>query len=53
MQLQEWLVERYRARLRLDGERDDGEKEDDLITAFRCELRAALQRCWQWRAGLS
>ena len=42
VQLQEWLVERYRARLRLEGERDDGEKEDDLITAFRCELRAAL-----------
>ena len=42
VQLQEWLVERYRARLRLEGERDDGEKEEDLITAFRCELRAAL-----------
>ena len=42
VQLQEWLVERYRARLRLEGERDDGEKEDDLVTAFRCELRAAL-----------
>ena len=42
VQLQEWLVERYRARLRLEGDREDGEKEDDLITAFRCELRAAL-----------
>jgi hypothetical protein len=42
VQLQEWLVERYRARLRLEGERDDGEQEDELITAFRCELRAAL-----------
>jgi hypothetical protein len=42
VQLQEWLVERYRARLRLEGDRDDGEEEDDLITAFRCELRAAL-----------
>ena len=28
VQLQEWLVERYRARLRLEGERDDGEQED-------------------------
>ena len=35
-------MECYRARLRLEGERDDGEKEDDLITAFRCELRASL-----------
>jgi len=42
VRLQEWLVERYRARLRLEGERDDGMDEDDLITAFRCELRAAL-----------
>ena len=42
VRLQEWVMERYRARLRLEGERDDGEKEDDLITAFRCELRAAL-----------
>ena len=42
VQLQEWLVERYRARLRLEGERDDGQDEDDLITAFRCELRVAL-----------
>ena len=42
VQLQEWLIEQYRARLRLEGDRDDGEEEDDLITAFRCELRAAL-----------
>jgi hypothetical protein len=42
VQLQEWLVQQYRARLRLEGEREDGEKEDDLITSFRCELRAAL-----------
>jgi hypothetical protein len=42
VQLQEWLVEQFRARLRLEGERADGENEDDLITAFRCELRAAL-----------
>ena len=42
VQLQEWLVEQFRARLRLEGERADGESEDDLITAFRCELRAAL-----------
>jgi hypothetical protein len=27
---------------RFEGERDDGEKEDDLIPAFRWELRAAL-----------
>ena len=29
-------------KMRLEGERGDGESEDDLITAFRCELRAAL-----------
>ncbi len=42
VQLQECLVEGYRARLRFEGERDDGEKEDDLMTAFCCELRASL-----------
>jgi hypothetical protein len=42
VQLQEWLTKRYRARLRLEGDRDDGEKEDDLVTAFRCWLRASL-----------
>ena len=42
VQLQEWLVGQYRARLRLEGERDDGVEEDELTTAFRCELRAAL-----------
>ena len=42
VQLQEWLVGQYRARLRLEGERDDGMGEDELTTAFRCELRAAL-----------
>jgi hypothetical protein len=28
--------------LRLEGEREDCEKEDDLNISFRCELRAAL-----------
>ncbi len=42
VQLQGWLVEQFRARLRLEGERADGENEDDLVAAFRCELRAAL-----------
>ncbi len=32
----------YRARLQLEGEREDGVREDELCTAFRCELRAAL-----------
>ena len=41
-QLQQWLAERYRERLRLEGEREDGEKEDDLLATFQCELRAAL-----------
>jgi len=42
VQLQEWLVGQYRARLQLEGERADGVGEDELCTAFRCELRAAL-----------
>ena len=42
VELQEWLVQQYRARPRLEGERDDGMEEDHLITTFRCELRAAL-----------
>ena len=42
VQLQEWLEERFRERLRLAGDRDDGETEDSLVTAFRCELRASL-----------
>jgi hypothetical protein len=42
VQLQEWLVGQYRARLQLEGEREDGMGEDELCTAFRCELRAAL-----------
>jgi hypothetical protein len=35
VQLQEWLLQQYRARLRLEGEREDGEKENNLITSFR------------------
>jgi len=42
VQLEEWLVKKYQARLRLEGDREDGEKENSLIAAFRCELRAAL-----------
>ena len=42
VRLQEWLVEKYRARLQLEGDRDDGAEEADLTAAFRREFRASL-----------
>ena len=33
---------KYRARLLLEGDRDDGEKTEDLTAAFRREFRASL-----------
>jgi len=42
LQLQEWLTNKYRARLRLEGDRDDGEKEEDLTATFRREFRTSL-----------
>ena len=41
-ELQEWLVEKYRLRLLLEGPRDDGEALEDLTACFRRELRASL-----------
>ncbi len=38
----EWLTGKYRARLLLEGDRDDGEKTEDLTAAFRREFRASL-----------
>ncbi len=32
----------YRARLLLEGDRDDGEKTEDLTAAFRREFRASF-----------
>ncbi len=42
VELQEWLVEKYRLRLLLEGPRDDGEVPEDLTACFRRELRASL-----------
>ncbi len=42
MRLQEWLTGKYRARLLLEGDRDDGEKTEDFTAAFRREFRASL-----------
>ena len=42
VELQEWLVEKYRLRLLLEGPRDDGEALEDLTACFRRELRASL-----------
>ena len=40
--VQEWLTSKYRERLVLEGDRDDGEKLEDLTAAFRGELRSSL-----------
>jgi hypothetical protein len=42
VRLQEWLTEKYRARVLLEGDRDDGEKPETLTTAFRQAFRASL-----------
>jgi hypothetical protein len=42
VRLQEWLTSKYRARLLLEGDRDDGEKTEDLTAAFRREFRSSL-----------
>ena len=42
VRLQEWLTEKYRARVLLEGDRDDGEKPETLTTAFRREFRSSL-----------
>jgi hypothetical protein len=40
--VQEWLTAKYRERLMLEGDRDDGEKLEDLTAAFRGEFRSSL-----------
>ena len=42
IELQEWLVEKYRLRLLLEGPREDGEEPEDLTARFRHDLRASL-----------
>jgi len=42
LHLQEWLVEKYRARLHLEGERDDGVEIQTLTAAFRRDFRQSL-----------
>ena len=44
LQLQEWLVDKYRLRLELEGERDDGRKVAELVAAadFRHNFHVSL-----------
>ena len=42
VRMQEWLTGKYRERLLLEGDRDDGEKTEDLTAAFRREFRSSL-----------
>jgi len=42
VRLQEWLCEKFRARLLLEGDRDDGQKLVDLVSGFRHEFRSSL-----------
>ena len=42
VRVQEWLTGKYRARLLLEGDRDDGEKTEGLTAAFRREFRSSL-----------
>jgi hypothetical protein len=41
VRVQEWLTSKYRERLLLEGDRDDGEKLEDLTAAFRSSLLIA------------
>ncbi len=40
--MQEWLTAKFRERLMLEGDRDDGEKLEDLTAAFRGEFCSSL-----------
>ena len=42
VRMQEWLTGKYRERLLLEGDRDDGEKTEGLTTAFRQEFLSSL-----------
>ena len=42
LQLQEWLVDKYRLRLELEGERDDGRKVAELVADFRHNFHVSL-----------
>ena len=42
VRMQEWLTGKYRERLLLEGDRDDGERTEDLTSAFRREFRSSL-----------
>ena len=42
VRMQEWLTGKYRARLLLEGDREDGEKTEGLTAAFRREFRSSL-----------
>ena len=40
--LQEWLTDKYRARVTREGERDDGQDADSLTAQFRTSFRAVM-----------
>jgi hypothetical protein len=42
VRLQEWLTSKYRSRLLLEGDRDDGENIESLTADFRREFRSSL-----------
>ena len=42
VRVQEWLTSQCRERLVLEGDRDDGEKLEDLTAAFRVEFRSSV-----------
>jgi hypothetical protein len=42
VRMQEWLVGKYRARVLLEGDRDDGEKPETLTANFRRDFRSSL-----------
>ena len=42
LQLQEWLVDKFRQRLELEGHRDDGESPSDLVADFRHSFHVSL-----------
>ena len=41
-QVQEWLVDALKAKLELEGARDDGRTETELASAFRFHFRLAI-----------
>ena len=40
--IQEWLVKRFKARITLEGDRDDGIKPDQLTAQYRQRIRSSI-----------